>query len=41
MVRRMWQLLATAGLIFALGQALPAKAFQNPAERGCNGAPQN
>jgi hypothetical protein len=34
MVRRMWQLLATAGVIFALGQALPAKAFENPTDRG-------
>jgi len=33
MVRWMWQLLATAGLLLALGQALPARAFQNPTER--------
>jgi hypothetical protein len=29
----MWQLLATAGLVFALGQALPARAYENPTER--------
>ena len=33
MARGMWQLLATAGLVFALGQALPAKAFENPTQR--------
>ncbi|MDB5857825.1 MAG: hypothetical protein JWQ76_1514 [Ramlibacter sp.] len=39
-VRAMWQLLATAGLILALGQALPAKAVQNPTEREFNEAVQ-
>ena len=40
MVRAMWQVLALAGLVFALGQALPAKAFENPTQREFNEAVQ-
>ena len=40
MVRVMWQVLALAGLVFALGQALPAKAFENPTQREFNEAVQ-
>jgi hypothetical protein len=33
MARWTWQPLGAAGLFLALGQALPAKAFENPTER--------
>ena len=38
--RWMFHLLALAGLVLALGQALPAHAYQNPTEREFNEAVQ-